>query len=419
MPDIPGEEEADIGTLEEWLSRDMQGDSDDPSAVFVALANGEVAGFAKLSLWTDRTDRAFHDLTGVKRRCRGRGIAAALKRTQIALGEGSRLHLAADLERGPERADPAPQRAVRLCPRAGRRDRARHVGVRMAAAWSRPPSDRLLDRAPADHAGEMGAELRARGRVGQRFGSVCHVRRRIGVARDERLLDRGRPQRRPAHVRERDPSASMPEPLSRARALRRRPSPSPAPAGVYFIYDQPVDSPSFGTRISVSISPGPTAVSKTPVKKSAAATVRSPSGPAITNSASEREHHRRQVGRRVAVGERAADRAAMPHLRVADHARRRRDDRAVLLDERVAVHDRLVARQRPDRELRRPHRGRTRGRRAGRCRRASTAVRCGASCAGTSEWPPASSFASSSRAEQLERVLDATRRPRSRTLPGS
>jgi len=82
--DIPGEEEDDIGTLEEWLARDMGGAGDDPRAVFVALADGEVAGFAKLSLLRERSDRAFHDLTGVKRAYRGRGIAAALKRTQIA-----------------------------------------------------------------------------------------------------------------------------------------------------------------------------------------------------------------------------------------------------------------------------------------------------------------------------------------------
>jgi len=84
VPDIPGEEDDDIGTLEEWLARDMQADSDDPNAVFVALAGGEVAGFAKLSLSRERRDRAYHDLTGVKRSFRGRGIAAALKRTQIA-----------------------------------------------------------------------------------------------------------------------------------------------------------------------------------------------------------------------------------------------------------------------------------------------------------------------------------------------
>ena len=84
VPDIPGEEEGDIGTLEEWLARDMDGDGDDPRAVFIAVVDGEVAGFAKLSLLKERTDRAYHDLTGVKRAYRGRGIAAALKRTQIA-----------------------------------------------------------------------------------------------------------------------------------------------------------------------------------------------------------------------------------------------------------------------------------------------------------------------------------------------
>lgn len=89
VPDIPGEEEDDIGTLDEWLARDMQGDSDDPKAVFVALADGQVVGFAKLSLSPERRDRAFHDLTGVKRAHRGHGIAAALKRTQIAWAKAS------------------------------------------------------------------------------------------------------------------------------------------------------------------------------------------------------------------------------------------------------------------------------------------------------------------------------------------
>ena len=83
-PDIPGGEEDDIGTLEEWLARDMRGASDDPRAVFAALENGEVVGYAKLSFSEDDTERAFHDLTGVKRAHRGRGIASALKRTQIA-----------------------------------------------------------------------------------------------------------------------------------------------------------------------------------------------------------------------------------------------------------------------------------------------------------------------------------------------
>jgi len=84
LPDIPGEEDADPGTLEEWLSRDMQGAGDKPEATFVALADGTVVGYAKLSLSLARKEVAMHDLTGVLRAWRGKGIAAALKRTQIA-----------------------------------------------------------------------------------------------------------------------------------------------------------------------------------------------------------------------------------------------------------------------------------------------------------------------------------------------
>ena len=82
--DVPGEEDTDVGTFEEWLDRDMGGVGDRPEAVFVAVEDGQALGFAKLSFATERTDRAFHDLTGVLRAHRGRGIAAALKAQQIA-----------------------------------------------------------------------------------------------------------------------------------------------------------------------------------------------------------------------------------------------------------------------------------------------------------------------------------------------
>jgi GNAT superfamily N-acetyltransferase len=62
----------------------MEGDSDRPDAVFVALAGDEVVGYGKLSLSSARPDVAFHDMTGVKRSWRGRGIAGALKRAEIA-----------------------------------------------------------------------------------------------------------------------------------------------------------------------------------------------------------------------------------------------------------------------------------------------------------------------------------------------
>lgn len=83
-PDIPGEEDTDVGTFEEWVDRDMGGDSDRPEAVFVALEGDEVLGYAKLSFNPESTERAYHDLTGVRRAHRGRGIARALKARQIA-----------------------------------------------------------------------------------------------------------------------------------------------------------------------------------------------------------------------------------------------------------------------------------------------------------------------------------------------
>jgi mycothiol synthase len=84
VADIPGNEDDEIGDLETWLSRDMQGAGDRPDATFVALDGGRVVGFAKFSIGGDEKERAFHDLTGVLRAWRGRGIGAALKRTQIA-----------------------------------------------------------------------------------------------------------------------------------------------------------------------------------------------------------------------------------------------------------------------------------------------------------------------------------------------
>lgn len=83
-PDVPGEEGTDLGSYEEWLSRDMQGVSDQPDGVFVALAGDEVVGYAKLSFPGEGEDVVWHDMTGVKRAWRGRGVGAALKRAEIA-----------------------------------------------------------------------------------------------------------------------------------------------------------------------------------------------------------------------------------------------------------------------------------------------------------------------------------------------
>jgi GNAT superfamily N-acetyltransferase len=83
-PDVPGEDEAEMAPFEEWLSMDMQGAGDRPEATFVALENGTVVAYAKLSLSRARPTVAMHDMTGVRRAWRGRGIAGALKAAEIA-----------------------------------------------------------------------------------------------------------------------------------------------------------------------------------------------------------------------------------------------------------------------------------------------------------------------------------------------
>jgi len=83
LPDIPGGEEEIVEPFEDWLAHEMQGLGDRPDATFVAVADGEAVGYAKFSLGNLQRRTVFHDLTGVKRAWRGRGIARALKSTQI------------------------------------------------------------------------------------------------------------------------------------------------------------------------------------------------------------------------------------------------------------------------------------------------------------------------------------------------
>jgi GNAT superfamily N-acetyltransferase len=82
-PDIPGQEDDAIEPFEDWLEHEMRGSGDRPEATFIALAADEVVGFSKFSLTAAQPKSAFHDLTAVKRAWRGRGLAGALKATQI------------------------------------------------------------------------------------------------------------------------------------------------------------------------------------------------------------------------------------------------------------------------------------------------------------------------------------------------
>lgn len=82
--DVPGEEDTEMAPFEEWLANDMGGAGDRREATFLAFEGDEVVGYAKLSLSEARSEVAYHDMTGVKRTHRGRGIASALKRAEIA-----------------------------------------------------------------------------------------------------------------------------------------------------------------------------------------------------------------------------------------------------------------------------------------------------------------------------------------------
>ena len=84
LPDIPGSEGDRVEPFADWLAHEMQGSGDRPEATFVALASDEIVGFAKFSLTEAQPTTAHHDLAGVKRAWRGRGVARALKATQIA-----------------------------------------------------------------------------------------------------------------------------------------------------------------------------------------------------------------------------------------------------------------------------------------------------------------------------------------------
>jgi mycothiol synthase len=82
-PDVPGNEEDEMESFEDWLAHDMQGSGDRPEATFLALAGDEVVGYSKFSLTNAQPTTAHHDLTGVKRAWRGRGVARAVKQAQI------------------------------------------------------------------------------------------------------------------------------------------------------------------------------------------------------------------------------------------------------------------------------------------------------------------------------------------------
>ena len=84
FPDIPGNEDWLVPPFEHWRRHHLHGSGDRPDATFVALAGAEVVGYAKLRMTEARPGTAMHHMTCVRRAWRGRGVASALKRAQIA-----------------------------------------------------------------------------------------------------------------------------------------------------------------------------------------------------------------------------------------------------------------------------------------------------------------------------------------------
>ena len=83
IPEIPGDEDWTPPPRARWVDDFLLGPATPPEAVYVAFAGADVIGYAKLRLSPDgRT--AVHGMTAVRRERRGRGVATALKRAQIA-----------------------------------------------------------------------------------------------------------------------------------------------------------------------------------------------------------------------------------------------------------------------------------------------------------------------------------------------
>jgi GNAT superfamily N-acetyltransferase len=129
LQDIPGPDEPHrAGTLEEWAAY-LDAPQVRREAIFLALADGEVAGWARLGFPVAVPTMAWHDMTGVLRPFRGRGIAGALKRAQIAWAaeNGIRtLETENDVENAPMRAvnaalgyQPQPDQIIMRGPLAG------------------------------------------------------------------------------------------------------------------------------------------------------------------------------------------------------------------------------------------------------------------------------------------------------------
>lgn len=81
--DIPAPEPYDAGDFAHWRRGELHKPGLMPGLSVVALADGEVVGFATLVRYQERPGVAEHEMTIVARAWRGRGLARAMKYRQI------------------------------------------------------------------------------------------------------------------------------------------------------------------------------------------------------------------------------------------------------------------------------------------------------------------------------------------------
>ena len=91
IADIPAPEPYMVGSFEEWHSREVEAPLTRTDSWFLAIAGDEVVGHALLLQQPARPGVGWHEMTGVRRGWRGRGVAGALKRAQIAWAKAEGL----------------------------------------------------------------------------------------------------------------------------------------------------------------------------------------------------------------------------------------------------------------------------------------------------------------------------------------
>jgi GNAT superfamily N-acetyltransferase len=91
VPDIPTPDPQQVGSLEDWRYRELEAPGIRRDAIFLALEGDELVGYASLSFTAASPESACHEMTGVRRAWRGRGIARLLKETQIAWAKANGL----------------------------------------------------------------------------------------------------------------------------------------------------------------------------------------------------------------------------------------------------------------------------------------------------------------------------------------